>query len=146
MDQRPSGPRTSLASATIELLEDEAGDEERSEEKPGFLKKPGFWGASSTPGSADTWPVEFSVRCKDGEARIEDAVHLRWRTGGRERIDSLSTERTAVSVAIDHFARRLAGGLIPVPDLGDLLEADRLVGLAQQSLATAEAEPVDGDE
>jgi hypothetical protein len=85
--------------------------------------------------AADSWPLEFSVSCKYGEARLEDAVHLRWREGGRERIESLSTERTALSVSIDHFARRLAGGLIPVPNLAELLLAESIAVRAKESLS-----------
>ncbi|MFV0443823.1 MAG: hypothetical protein ACK5Q5_09655 [Planctomycetaceae bacterium] len=85
--------------------------------------------------AADVWPVEFSLTCKYGEVRLENAVHLRWRTGGQERVESLSTERTAISVALDHFARRLAGGLVPVPTLADLIAAEHEVNLAAQSLA-----------
>jgi len=83
---------------------------------------------------ADVWPLEFCIACRDGEARLEDAVHLRWRCGGREREESLSTERTAASVVIDHFARRLAGGLIPVPDLMDVSRACELARLADESM------------
>lgn len=86
--------------------------------------------------SADAWPLEFIVRGKYGEARLEDAVHLRWRSGGRERVESLAVDRSAVAVAIDHFARRLAGGLIPVPDLEDLAAAARLAERAQLSRQT----------
>lgn len=89
--------------------------------------------------AADEWPIEFSVRCKYGEARLEDAVHLRWRAGGQERVESLSTERTAAGVALDHFARRLAGGLIPVPGLADLVDAERLAQLVHVSLERGEA-------
>ncbi|MEZ6066291.1 MAG: hypothetical protein R3B90_11435 [Planctomycetaceae bacterium] len=86
--------------------------------------------------AADEWPYEFCIACKYGEARIEDASHLRWRVGGQEHTESLGNERTAVSVALDHFARRLAGGLIPVPDLSDLLAAHRICDRASQSCET----------
>jgi predicted dehydrogenase len=83
--------------------------------------------------AADEWPLEFSVRGRHGEARLEDAAQLRWRLGGVERSESLSADRAAVSVAIDHFARRLAGGLIPVPDLGDVARAAHVARLAELS-------------
>jgi hypothetical protein len=95
-------------------------------------------GQSSSPvrhAPADAWPLEFSLSCKHGEARLEDTMHLRWRAGGQERIESLSAERTAVCVALDHFARRLAGGLIPVPSLADVLEAHRITQLVHASRA-----------
>jgi hypothetical protein len=82
---------------------------------------------------ADEWPLEFAVECKYGEAHIEDAVHLRWRSGGLEHAESLAADRTAVAVALDHFARRLAGGLVPTPDLGDVLAALSIAGQAEAS-------------
>ena len=88
---------------------------------------------------ADIWPFEFSVRCRSGEARLEDAVHIRWRIGGVEHVESLATDRTSVSVAIDHFARRLAGGLIPAPDLTDVATALRWTELAERSFAAGGA-------
>ncbi len=98
-------------------------------------------GRGVPPPPADVWPLEFIVRGKYGEARLEDAVHLRWRSGGRERVESLAVDRSAVAVALDHFARRLAGGLIPVPDLGDLAAAARLAEKAQ--LSREIGQPVD---
>ncbi len=80
-------------------------------------------------------PIECTVQCRHGEARLEDAETIRWRSGGQERIESLSTDRTDVDVAVDLFARRLAGGLIPVPDLDDILLARRLMSLVRQSQA-----------
>jgi hypothetical protein len=93
--------------------------------------------------ASDRWPLEFAVTCKYGEARLEDAEHIRWRLGGQERVESLANDRSAVAVALDHFARRLAGGLIPVPDLGDLLAAERCAQLAEQSLRTGQELPVE---
>jgi hypothetical protein len=82
---------------------------------------------------ADEWPLEYAMQCKYGEAHIDDAVHLRWRSGGLEHAESLSADRTAVAVALDHFARRLAGGLVPTPDLGDVLAALRVAEHAKAS-------------
>lgn len=104
---------------TMELPESRTGEAEQE--------------AASLPPS-DEWPLEFSLQCRFGEARLEDAVHLRWRSCGQERVESLSMERTAVAVSLDHFARRLAGGLIPVPNLGDVVTAYRLVKVIEDSL------------
>lgn len=95
---------------------------------------------SAAPVPSDEWPIEYSVECKYGEARIEDATHLRWRSSGQEHVESLSTDRTAAAVAFDHFARRLAGGLVPTPDLSDVLFALRLQELAARS--QAEGKPI----
>ncbi len=134
------GPRSGDSLQTIELGFEPAGS--KSGRVRAAIMLPEVSGSGVThaavPGdaAADTWPLEFSIRCKHGEARLEAAAQLRWREGGREQIESLSTDRTAVSVAVDHFARRLAGGLIPVPDLGDVCLAARVVTRAAQSRAT----------
>lgn len=98
--------------------------------------------AGSETRPADAWPLEFSLVCKYGEARLEDAAQIRWREGGREQVESLSADRTAASVAVDHFARRLAGGLIPVPDLSDVLAAWRIAAAADRSREAGGA-PID---
>ncbi len=88
----------------------------------------------------EEWPVEFVVRCKDGEARTEGPVHLRWRLGGIEHDESLGTDRSAVAVELDHFARRLAGGLIPVPGLSDVLRAMHMQNVAATARQTDSAQ------
>jgi hypothetical protein len=46
---------------------------------------------------------------------------------------------------IDHFCRRLVGGLIPVADISDVCRCLRLVHATKQSLATAAPIPLNGD-
>jgi len=99
---------------------------------PGATPAPAT-GVGGSAAAADGWPLEFVIRTRHGEARLEDAAHLRWRCGGLERSESLSVERPAAAVILDHFARRLAGGLIPVPDLGDLCAASQLAAAAARS-------------
>lgn len=100
-----------------------------------MLKLPDSSATGKTGSSArpDEWPLEYSLTCRHGEVRIDDAAHLRWRSGGQEHTESLVADRSAVAVAIDLFARRLAGGLIPAPDLGDLLNALRVQTLIARS-------------
>jgi hypothetical protein len=40
--------------------------------------------------------------------------------------ESLTTDRTDVEVMLDHFTRRVLGGLIPVPTLEDVQRAREL--------------------
>ena len=116
-----TGPNQTIQTGTLSLSAD-AGDQtsDRSEQDR--------W-------SVDQIPIECTVQCQHGEARLEDAVTIRWRSGGRERVESLSTERSSVAVGIDLFARRLAGGLIPVASIEDILFARQLLKLAGESAA-----------
>jgi hypothetical protein len=46
---------------------------------------------------------------------------------------------------IDHFCRRLVGGLIPVADISDVCRCLRLVHATRQSLATSAPIPLNGE-
>lgn len=69
------------------------------------------------------------------EARIE-CRHGRIHIVGEERIDreidrhhiteSLAQDRSASDVMFDLFGRRLAGGLVPVPEISDLIKAHEI--------------------
>jgi len=48
------------------------------------------------------------------------------RLGEEGTTESLTADRSEVEVMIDHFCRRLAGGLIPVADISDVCRCLRL--------------------
>jgi predicted dehydrogenase len=80
----------------------------------------------------------FTVVCEKGEAVIEGPAQIRWKlTGGETATESLTADRSEVEVMIDHFCRRLVGGLIPVADISDVCRCLSLVRATRQSLATA---------
>ena len=80
--------------------------------------------------------VSFTVACERGEAVIEGPVQIRWTLSGEEgTTESLTADRSEVEVMIDHFCRRLAGGLIPVADISDVCRCLRLVHAAKESHA-----------
>jgi predicted dehydrogenase len=82
--------------------------------------------------------LSFTVLCERGEAIIEGPSQIRWKvTGGETATESLTSDRSEVEVMIDHFCRRLVGGLIPVADISDVCRCLRLVHATKQSLATA---------
>jgi predicted dehydrogenase len=82
--------------------------------------------------------LSFTVLCEKGEAIIESPSQIRWKlTGGETATESLTSDRSEVEVMIDHFCRRLVGGLIPVADIADVCRCLRLVHATRQSLATA---------
>jgi predicted dehydrogenase len=88
----------------------------------------------------------FTIRCEKGEAVIEGPAQIRWKlTGGETATESLTADRSEVEVMIDHFCRRLVGGLIPVADVADVCRCLRLVQATQQSLATLSPIRLNGD-
>lgn len=96
--------------------------------------------AAAAPG------VCFVVACERGEAVIEGPAHIRWTpAGGEGTTESLTADRTEVEVMIDHFCRRLAGGLIPVADISDVCRCLRLVRAAKESHAKREPIKLNGD-
>jgi predicted dehydrogenase len=82
--------------------------------------------------------LSFTILCEKGEAIIEGPSQIRWKlTGGETATESLTADRSEVEVMIDHFCRRLVGGLIPVADIADVCRCLRLVHATRESLATA---------
>lgn len=70
--------------------------------------------------------LRFDVWCAEGIAVLEDATRIVWEQGGIQVVESLASERSDVEVMFDLFSRRVVGGLIPVPTLDDVHEAQRL--------------------
>lgn len=90
--------------------------------------------------------VCFVVTCERGEAVIEGPAQIRWTpSGGEGKTESLTADRTEVEVMIDHFCRRLAGGLIPVADISDVCRCLRLVHAASESHAKRSPIRLNGD-
>jgi hypothetical protein len=71
------------------------------------------------------------VCCVDGSVELIGGRHLVWEAGGPPISEQLAEDRSATAVALDLFARRAVGGLIPVPALADLTRAQRLADQIQ---------------
>ena len=96
--------------------------------------------SESAPGEPVCTPLpEFEVICARGRARFTDPLELSWTTGDAERVESLQSERSEVEVMLDHFCRRVVGGLIPVADLADICGHLRLIESAERSLSVGRA-------
>lgn len=90
--------------------------------------------------------VCFTVACERGEAVIEGPAQIRWTVLGEEgTTESLTADRSEVEVMIDHFCRRLAGGLIPVADISDVCRCLRLVHAAKESHSKRAPVQLNGD-
>ena len=98
-------------------------------------------GADSTGAAAS--PV-YQVRCERGEATLLSTNRIVWRTEAEQADESLTSERSDVQVMLDHFCRRVVGGLIPVADLGDIRRSRALVWAAGESLRTGEPVQLNG--
>jgi hypothetical protein len=122
-DGREHGPQRS----TAELLV-------RHPDQPGDEAKP------------DRSRLSFTILCEKGEAVIEGPAQIRWKvTGGEMATESLTADRSEVEVMIDHFCRRLVGGLIPVADIADVCRCLRLVHATRESLATSSPVRLNGE-
>jgi predicted dehydrogenase len=83
-------------------------------------------------GDCEGTPIALaaSVSCINGTAWVQGPRQITWEHGGERRVESLLADRSGVDVMLDHFTRRVVGGLIPVPTLEDLCRAYQLVDTA----------------
>jgi len=76
------------------------------------------------------------IECERGTATVTSPVDMTWTCEGRSSTERLTSERPDVEVMLDHFARRVVGGLIPVADLGDVCGCIALIRAAEESRQT----------
>lgn len=76
----------------------------------------------SKPESSNAPPEGFRmhVLCESGALTVLGDDRIEWEHEGRSVQELLSAERSSVEVMLDHFCRRVVGGLIPLADLNDL--------------------------
>jgi len=87
--------------------------------------------ATTNRAAAETGvPFRAEIRCTKGRAVIEGPRRIRWESEGESRNELLESDRGAVQVMLDHFTRRVVGGLIPVPTLDDAVRAFQLTDAA----------------
>jgi predicted dehydrogenase len=84
----------------------------------------------SGDGEAHALNLRAGVECEYGAARIEGPRQITWESAGEKSTEALTSDRSDVEVMLDHFSRRVVGGLIPVPTLEDLCRACQLVDVA----------------
>ncbi|MCA8982859.1 MAG: Gfo/Idh/MocA family oxidoreductase [Planctomycetaceae bacterium] len=77
-------------------------------------------------------PPILTIECESGSMEIVGPNRLLWRHAETpEPHEELLQEQSGILRQFDHFCRRVAGGLIPVHDLADVLWADRAAALCQ---------------
>lgn len=97
-------------------------------------------------GDDDAGPrLRFQIGADQGEATIESSEQIRWDTGEERGEELLTEEGAATEVMLDHFCRRVVGGLIPIPDLADICRGIELVNAVQASLRTGSKVLPDGE-
>lgn len=85
------------------------------------------------------------ITCEAGEVQILSTTQLKWESQGNWYEESLSNERSAAHVMLDLFGRRIAGGIVPIPDLAEVLKTFRLLQAVEQSRRTQQAITIQDD-
>jgi hypothetical protein len=91
------------------------------------------------PQSHDFPILEAHGKCRSGKLRLAGDDSIDWESAGRSASECLNTDRSANAVMLDLFGRRIVQGLVPVPDMTDLLRAHEIQAALQQS-RTSDAE------
>jgi predicted dehydrogenase len=65
------------------------------------------------------------IEAQHGSALITGPSELSWLVDGQEHRETLTSDRPSAQIIVDQFCRRVAGGLVPVPHLADLLNSIR---------------------
>lgn len=90
--------------------------------------------SGTAPQTSDLVPLfQARGRCRDGEFQLASPDRIRFAHGHGNVDEHLTSDRSAFDVMLDLFGRRLVGGLVPIPDLSDVLKARNLVLAAVQS-------------
>lgn len=84
------------------------------------------------------------VECAAGTAVLEAPDRITWTIGEESKCEQLTAERPAEVVMLDHFCRRVVGGLIPVSDVSDVCRSIEWTRAAQRSLQTRCPIPLHG--
>lgn len=80
-------------------------------------------------------PLTYEITCERGRAVIGTTDAIEWEADSGKRLESLTSDRSEFEVMLDHFCRRVAGGLIPVADIVDVCDCLSLAHAAEKSLA-----------
>jgi len=85
--------------------------------------------ATKQPGVPATASILYEATCEHGHVMMNSETDIAWNVDDNVTRESLTTDDSSIEVMLDHFCRRVVGGLIPVADLTDVA---RSVGLALQ--------------
>jgi predicted dehydrogenase len=88
--------------------------------------------------------VHFEVHCQAGIARLSSAEKIEWESDSEQHTEALEADRDDAFVMLDHFFRRVVGGLIPVADLADICRAINVFRAYEGSKVVRRTVPVPG--
>ena len=94
---------------------------------------------SSNRSATQTATCYQSLICERGKVVIPAPQQIEWTCNGETHQEYLKHDRSEVEVMLDHFCRRIVGGLVGVPDLNDVSRNIRLTRAAEQSLEWGES-------
>ena len=100
--------------------------------------EPQAGGESSTAGGCELIPFRAAVECAQGRAEVLSAGRITWQSSTDRGDENLETERTGLDLTLDYFARRVVGGLIPVPGLEDVCRVLRTLSAAAPESARSQ--------
>lgn len=84
--------------------------------------------ADGLPDDLSSVIPRITVECHGGSASLINRTELEWRLGDESvRTETLTAERSEEEIMLDLFCRRVVGGLIPVADFNDLVQAMRII-------------------
>lgn len=89
--------------------------------------------ASTTVAALQPLAVRMRVECERGWAEIDRAHAITWSTADAQgsnspaTVEALDEERDDLELMLDHFSRRVVGGLVPVPTFEDIRDAWELL-------------------
>jgi predicted dehydrogenase len=78
------------------------------------------------------------VECDRGVAEFKQFDAISWTQGSHTESEKLTSDRSETELLLDHFSRRVAGGLIPVPTVDDVRQAWKLVCAVLQASDSGE--------
>lgn len=70
---------------------------------------------------------ETLLICQSGQAKVLSQTEIHWQQESDWTEEHLDGDRHATHVALDLFGRRIAGGIVPVPDLLEVYRSKQLV-------------------
>ncbi len=84
------------------------------------------------------------IDCSLGKAIIETPTVIHWENGTDSQTETLTSDRNETEVMLDHFCRRVVGGLIPVADLADISRSLAVVRAVHESRSSGKPVTVNG--
>jgi len=87
----------------------------------------------ATQSSTDFPVTSARITCRHGNVVIAGEEKLDWEIDRRKVSEALHSDRGASDVMFDLFGRRLVGGIVPIPEIGDVLKMHQIRRACEKS-------------